>query len=60
VKINKDTLVHREPKDFLNFSAEGEIDRNVSRLAVSLSMMASQLESNTDEIPTIVIDSPNT
>ena len=46
---------------FLLFhSAEGDIDRNVSRLAVSLSVAASQLETNTDEIPTIVIDSLNT
>ena len=42
------------------FSAEGDIDRNVARLAVSLSQAASQLEPNSDEIPTIVIDSTTT
>ena len=40
--------------------AEGDIDRNVARLAVSLSQAASQLEPNSDEIPTIVIDSTTT
>jgi hypothetical protein len=40
--------------------AEGEIDRNLARLAVSLSLAATDLERNSDEVPTIVIDSPNT
>jgi hypothetical protein len=48
------------PTKIVLFSAEGDIDRNVARLAVSLSQAASQLEPNSDEIPTIVIDSTKT
>jgi hypothetical protein len=32
----------------------------LARLAVSLSLAATDLERNSDEVPTIVIDSPNT
>jgi len=42
------------------FSAEGDIDRNLSRLAVSLANAAEELEPNSGETPTIVLDSQNT
>ncbi len=59
-KNHPDISHHSDYKFIEPLSAEGDIDRNISRLAVSLANAAEELEPNSGETPTIVLDSLNT